>query len=109
MTSLKIIRNSEFVAKYRKFKIMLNDENMGTIKTGETIEVPVQPGNHELYLKIDWCGSNTIKFSTKEREQLQYRVCYRGDWFNIIQALYFMIFKPYKFLLLEKVDHLHET
>ena len=66
MTSLKIIRTSEFVGKYKKYKIMVDNENVGTIKTGETVEIPIQPGFHELYIKLGWCRSNKTSFTIAE-------------------------------------------
>ncbi len=104
MTSLKISRIADTASKYRKYKIIVDDDNMGTIKYGEIVEIPVQPGEHELYLKIDWCRSNKIAFTIAYGEPLQFRCCYRGDCTNALQGLYYVFIKPHEFLLLEEVN-----
>ncbi len=103
MTSLKISRKSEYPTKYRKYKIIVDGDKKGTIKTGERVEIPIQPGNHELYLKIDWGRSNKIAFTNVDGEKVQFRCCYRGDWTNAFLGLYYFFIKPHEYLLLEKV------
>jgi hypothetical protein len=35
---------------------------VGKIKRGQRVELPVSHGQHELFLKIDWCTSRSITF-----------------------------------------------
>ena len=109
MTSVKISRISEFASKFRKYKIIVDGDNMGTIKDGKTVEIPVQPGEHELYLKIDWCRSNKITFNIADEEQVQFRcryngTCRRGNMMDSFKFGHVVIFKRDEFLLLEKLN-----
>ena len=104
MTSLKINRMDDTAAKFRKYKIIVDGENKGTIKNGKIVEIPIQPGDHELYLKIDWGRSNKIAFKIADGEQVQFRCCYRGNGANFIRMFYYTFINPQKYLLLEEVN-----
>lgn len=104
MTSLTVFRKSEYIGKAREYKIILDEENIETIKSGEFIEIPVKPGSHELYLKVDWCQSNKIFFTIEQGGKLNVQCRFRGDWYNMICFLYYTLFKYKEYLLLEEVD-----
>jgi hypothetical protein len=106
MTSIKIIRKSEYINRCIKYKIMINGENAGKIENGQTLEVPIQPGSYELYVKLAWYRSNKINLTLAKGEQAQFRCRYRGKWYNAFHALYYIYFKFDRFFILEKVDGL---
>ena len=61
---IRIKRDSGYADRFREYKVMLDDNIIGSIKNGavQTLEVP--PGKHRLQLKLDWCRSNTVEFET---------------------------------------------
>ncbi|MTI96927.1 MAG: hypothetical protein FH749_15905 [Firmicutes bacterium] len=63
---IRIKRDSGFVDRVRAYKVVLNDEVVGTISNGQQIELNVPPGRHRLNLKIDWCRSNIVEFEMSE-------------------------------------------
>lgn len=65
---LKIKRIPAFANKLRAYKVLLDGEQVGRIKEGQEIEVPVSPGRHRLHLKIDWCWSNVVEFTAAEQD-----------------------------------------
>ena len=56
-----ITRVSEFRDRLRAYKIVLDGVVTSEIRTGQEINFEVSPGKHRLFLKIDWCGSNSIE------------------------------------------------
>lgn len=66
MTKLIIARSSEWSNRGRKIRIYLDGKKIGTIEDGATMEFELQPGEHVLQAKIDWCGSQKHNFSLPE-------------------------------------------
>jgi hypothetical protein len=54
---------AEWRDRSRVYKIVLDDTEVGTIGDGETAELQVSSGDHELYLRLDWVRSRTVSFS----------------------------------------------
>lgn len=47
---------------FRGYVVMVDSKPVGKIKRGQRVELPVSHGQHELFLKIDWCISRSITF-----------------------------------------------
>jgi hypothetical protein len=63
---IRIKRDSGYVDKTRVYKIVLDGDVVDKIKDGQQIQLDITPGNHQLYLKIDWCRSNIVEFKMNE-------------------------------------------
>jgi len=61
---IRIRRDSEFAARVRAFKVVLDGDIIGEIKNGQQLELDVPPGRHQLHLKMGCCRSNTVDFET---------------------------------------------
>jgi hypothetical protein len=61
---IRIKRDAGYADRIRAYKIVLDDNVIGEIKNGEQVELNAPPGKHQLFLKIDWCSSNTINFES---------------------------------------------
>ena len=72
MATLKIIRESEFRDFLRAYVVVIDGEKVGKIRRGQTKEFPISSGQHELVLRIDWCGSRTIRFSVNDGDELSF-------------------------------------
>ena len=66
MAFLRIVRDSGYADRIRAYKVVVDGSTVGTIGDGETKEFLVSGGQHNVSLKIDWCGSNTIPFAVAE-------------------------------------------
>ncbi len=47
--------------RFRSYVVMIDENDAGSVRRGERLEIPVAPGHHQIFLKIDWCRSPTIE------------------------------------------------
>jgi len=41
----------------RSYLVTIDGKELAKIKRGQTVELPVTAGSHEVFVKIDWCRS----------------------------------------------------
>jgi hypothetical protein len=68
MAKLIIKRTSEWNNRMRDIEIYLDGEKISVIGNGQIKEFEVEPGEHTLRSKIDWCGSETLKMNISDNE-----------------------------------------
>src|SRR5580692_7455763 len=74
MASLRVVRASGPIDRLRAYKIVLDGKPIGTIRDGEVKQLQVAPGQHELSLRVDWCGSNVCQFSLGDSKEIAFHV-----------------------------------
>jgi hypothetical protein len=47
--------------RLRRYQVVLDGEQVAAIKRGERIDLPVSPGTHSIFLKIDWARSPRLQ------------------------------------------------
>jgi hypothetical protein len=47
--------------RLRAYKVVVDGRVVGKIKRGETKSFELEPGQHEVYAKIDWTQSQTLR------------------------------------------------
>ncbi len=57
---LKIHRIPNFVGRIRSYSILVDGTRVNSIKDGETAEIRLLPGHHNIIVKLDWTKSNSI-------------------------------------------------
>ena len=60
MATIKIKRTSEWINAARNVKIFIDENFVGKIADGETVEFPITAGQHTVAAKIDWCSSPNV-------------------------------------------------
>jgi hypothetical protein len=100
MAALKIRRPNAFNGYFRSYTVMLDGKPAGKISNDSEIELPVGGGRHELFLKIDWCGSNKETFSVPESGSVSYEV----TAVNPFAALYYVVFNRESYLQLRRTS-----
>jgi hypothetical protein len=53
-------RKKEWVDRFRKYKVFVDDVLVGNIKSGGDLKIKVSNGTHKIFLKIDWKSSNIL-------------------------------------------------
>jgi hypothetical protein len=68
MTSIRIERPISFFNMLRSYGIYVDGKKIGTIDNGETKIFQIEPGEHTIYAKIDWCYSPHVKINIEEND-----------------------------------------
>lgn len=63
---ITIQRDKSYTDKLRSYKVLIDDKEVGEIKSGETKTFNIDEGRHSLQLKIDWCFSPKLQFDNAE-------------------------------------------
>lgn len=70
--TLFITRDSGFADFARRYKVVLDGEEIGVVKNGGSFECPVSNGRHALQLKVDWCSSSVVEFEIAASEPIHF-------------------------------------
>ena len=102
MALLKIVRDSGYADRLRAYKVIVDGKTAGEIRNGETKEFPISRGQHDLLLKVDWCGSKNIQFTVADGDALTFdaKSNLRGP--RLLLALWYSVFAPGSYLLIEQ-------
>jgi hypothetical protein len=101
---LEIRRDSGYADRVRAYEVWIDDAVIGEIRDGEVKQFPVASGDHELRIKIDWCGSQPVKFSIGEEglAAFQAKSGLRGGW--IVGARWCVLFARDSWVKLNRVN-----
>jgi len=55
----------------RSYKVLVDGEEVATIKRGQRLPLPVAAGQHVLTLTIDWCRSRPFQLDLASGESLE--------------------------------------
>ncbi len=90
--------------QFRAYTLVLNGNIAGTIRNKQRIELEIPPGKHQLFLKIDWCRSNTIEFETDgEATEFECGSYHRtmGSLFTLMTVVY-VLTHPKQYIWLKR-------
>jgi hypothetical protein len=77
-TTLRLAREGKVMELRRgTFEVLLDGAEIGSIEPHQTIEVPIEPGHHELRVKLGRYTSRKDSFSAVDGETVTFR-CYGG-------------------------------
>ena len=63
MSKLIINRSNEIYYLTREYRIYLDGQKIETLSSGESKELDIPEGIHNLCAKIDWCGSQNLSIN----------------------------------------------
>jgi len=55
----------------RRYDVMIDGQEVAKVRHGQRLELPVAPGRHEVFLKIDWCRSPIVTVDAQPGEVIQ--------------------------------------
>lgn len=99
---IRIKRDSGYADRVRAYKIVLDGEVIGKIKNGQTVELDLQPGNHQLHMKIDWCRSNIVDFETNG-SLIEFECGSNLRGMKLLLAIVYIIFLPSQYIWLKNL------
>ena len=97
-------RGKAFHDKFRKYEVYIDDKHVADIKESEDIRIDVEPGKHKIYLKIDWCSSNTIQVDCIEGRDLLVNCGNAVKGISKHFFLYYITFARSKYLWISSVN-----
>ena len=80
---------------WRAYRVMVDGNKVAVLNEGETRELTLSPGDHEVWIKLDWTRSPKIKLNLAEasRTHLQCRAG-GSPWMEPIDAS----FRPTRYI-----------
>ncbi|HEY3772591.1 MAG TPA: hypothetical protein VGL69_06345 [Solirubrobacteraceae bacterium] len=73
-----------FTDRLRSYKILIDGDQVGSIKRGGTVAIEVEAGRHTVQLAIDWARSQTLVVDTVPREEVNVRCWSNANPFLIL-------------------------
>jgi HEAT repeats len=70
---LAVQRRSAYADRLREYKVFVDGVHVGAVENGGTFDCSVQPGLHELVLRIDWQTTVPTKFQVADDERISFR------------------------------------
>jgi len=102
MSTLRIKRDSGYADYLRAYSVLVDGARVGEIKNGETRDFPILPGQHQLRLKIDWCGSNTIHFVASNSDVLEFSAKPNLRGLKLLAAFWYLLAVPSSWIILNR-------
>ncbi|MDY6965783.1 MAG: hypothetical protein SVM80_07425 [Halobacteriota archaeon] len=103
-STIVVKRAKQYVDGARKYRIILDNKELGVISRGEIKDFEIRPGMHEVFLKIDWCRSNKLQFNIQENQRIKFICgCSIKGWKYLIGFMY-ALFLINRYLYIE-LDH----
>lgn len=62
-STLTITRKSGFNAAFRDVAILVDDEKVGVVGNGKSLEVAIAPGRHAIRARMDWIKSKPLEIT----------------------------------------------
>lgn len=65
-SKLILTRKGEWINRRQRFKVFINDKEVGFIKNNDTQEYELEPGTYTVQCKINWTSSPVYTFEIKQ-------------------------------------------
>lgn len=84
--------------------MILDGKKIGEVRNGETREFAIFAGQHELSMKVDWCGSKRIKFIVGDSDVRVFHAKSNLRGPKLLGAVWYALFAPKSWVLLEQTS-----
>lgn len=99
MPSLLITRDRGYADCLRGYRVLLDGAFVGTVAPRGGLRLEVGPGEHVVEARIDWCGSQPLRFAATGEHHIAIKSALRG-W-RLVLALVYVLFLHRSYLTLE--------
>lgn len=96
MSKLAIKRPSEWINVIRNYSVYLDGKKVGVIENDDIQVFDIEPGHHELKIKIDWCGSQKVTFDINDDGIKMFKVT-SFKYSNWLLPVFFIMMLYYAF------------
>jgi hypothetical protein len=84
----------------RSYEVVIDQEVVGQLSAGESQAFEVDPGSHELFLKVDWCRSEKIILQLNAGQTVIFRCAPNA---NLFTEFYRISFGRHRYIKLTRV------
>jgi hypothetical protein len=85
-------RDSGYADRLRKYRVILDDLEIGRIGNGDEKRFDITPGEHRLMIKVDWGRSGVVRFIAVEGQMLEFECGSNLRGANLLFAIYYATF-----------------
>ncbi len=78
-----------YMDRLRAYRVMVDGQEIGRVKNGETATYDVTPGQHQVQLGIDWARSPSLTVNVGPGEEIRLLAAPKANPFT---ALYYITF-----------------
>lgn len=82
---ITITRNSGYIDRFRKYKVVVDGEVIGTLTNGETKSFDINAGKHALCLTVDWARSNVVELTASDSDEVKFKCSSSLRGFNVFR------------------------
>ena len=104
--SLTLERGVEQTNYLRKYTVIIDNEEIDSISSGEIKHFELSPGIHDIQVKIDWCKTKPFSFEINPGENT-YLCC--GTTYNNWKCLYKHATESSGYLYVKKPNNVFKT
>lgn len=98
-TAIRLVRDpGGWVDRLRAYRVVVNGHTRAEIRAGEDCVVEVEPGPAEVFLKLDFCRSETVRLDVPVGTEAQLRCSPR----SLVTVLYGISFGRDRYMRLER-------
>jgi len=101
---LKLNRDKAYADSARAYKIFIDGKQVGMIKNGGEEKMEVDPGNHNIYIKIDWCRTDEMVFEFDGKNTIHFKCGNNLKGWKKAFPFFVLFFSPRKYLWLKRAD-----
>jgi hypothetical protein len=99
-TTIRLKRDSGYADRLRKYRVLLDGQEIGRIGDGEEKVFEITSGQHQLVVKVDWAKTPAVSFVAGQGQTAKFSCGSNLRGFRLIFALYYAIFASGKYLWL---------
>jgi hypothetical protein len=88
------------VDRLKRYRVIVDGEMVGRLRRGETGSYVTSAGEHEVWIRIDWCRSPVVKLALREGDSVRLECA--GSR-SIAKAIFRAVVRPSAYLQLEVV------
>lgn len=103
-SSITLTREQSYADRLRAYRVLLDDTEIGRLGYGESKTFAVPPGQHQIRLTIDWCGSNTVTFHVEDGQTLSFDCGSALQGLRLLLALFYALFAWNSYLWIRPVS-----
>jgi hypothetical protein len=88
--------------RLRAYKVVIDGQVAGALRQGNTISIPVEPGSHEVWIRIDWCRSPAVSLRLDPGKTARLE-CAPNAPRSLLYLIYITIWRE-RYVSLKRVD-----